>query len=215
MKTIVLGREGDQPFSMKEDMDGVSRKHAQITITDNGDWYLEDLGSSNGTAIRDEKTGNLIPISGKRMITPMTFIFLGPDNSRGCCFFAKQANSYGDFMDEHQYLIIKEEEYDKRVQDLEKKIKRMRIAGPIIVICAVFLITCIPFISNILGTHAMEIRCVLSVLSGILPTLYDGTSRKRELQNSIEHWHYCPNPCCSNKQTSKEIKNMKCSKCKK
>lgn len=214
MKTIILGREGNQPFPIK-DMDGVSRKHAQITIMDNGDCFLEDLGSSNGTTIRDEKTGKLIPIGRKRMITPMTFIFLGPNNSRGCCFFAKQAVSYGDFTEEHQYLIDKEEEYDSRIQDLERKIKLMRIAGPIIVICAVFLITCIPFISNLLGSHAMEIRCMLSILSGIIPTLYDGASRKKRIAKKFECWHYCPNPCCSNILTSKEIKNMKCSKCKK
>ena len=77
MKTIILGKEGNQPFKINADANGVSRRHAQITITDSNEWYIEDLNSTNGTYIRDEKTGLLIPIAGKRRITPMTFIFLG------------------------------------------------------------------------------------------------------------------------------------------
>ena len=54
MKTIVLGREGTQPFKIKNE--DVSRQHAQITIDDHGEWVLEDLNSSNGTFIRNENS---------------------------------------------------------------------------------------------------------------------------------------------------------------
>ena len=40
MKTIILGRTGNQPFKIDDDADGVSRQHAQITITDNNEWDL-------------------------------------------------------------------------------------------------------------------------------------------------------------------------------
>lgn len=215
MKTIILGREGNQPFPIKAECDGVSRRHAQITITDHGDWYLEDLDSSNGTYIRDEGTGDMIPISRKRTISPMTFILLGPDNSKGCCFFAKQADKYGDFTEEREYLVSKEEEFDRRNIELEANIKKMRILGPIVILVAVFAITGIPVINDMLGEYAIQIRIVLSSMSGLVTALYDGSARKRQLQEERERWHHCPNPCCSNKQTSKEIKNMKCSKCKK
>ena len=65
MKTIILGREGNQPFPIKDEFDGVSRKHAQITINDHGDWFLEDLDSANGTYIRDESTGEMLPVTKK------------------------------------------------------------------------------------------------------------------------------------------------------
>ncbi len=215
MKTIILGREGNQPFPIKAECDGVSRRHAQITITDQGDWYLEDLDSSNGTYIRDESTGDMIPISTKRKISPMTFILLGPDNSKGCCFFAKQADKYGDFTEEREYLISKEEEFDRRNIELEANIKKMRIIGPIALFIIGFLITCIPTIDELLGQNAMTIRICLAPLAGLIPVFYDGAARKRQLQEERDRWHHCPNPCCSNKQTSKEIKNMRCSKCKK
>ncbi len=215
MKTIILGKEGNQPFKINADANGVSRRHAQITITDGNDWYIEDLNSTNGTYIRDEVTGCKIPVAGKKRITPMTFIFLGPDNSRGCCFFAKQADSYGDFTEEHIFLQSKNEELDRKSKELDNKIKKIRLIGPFVLIISVFAITFIPAISSLLGENAMTIRLILSPLSGIIPVLYDGSARKKELQEERELWNYCPNPCCSNKQTSKEIRDMKCSKCKK
>lgn len=215
MKTIILGREGNQPFKIKDEVDGVSRQHAKLTISDNNEWFLEDLDSSNGTFVRDEDTGEPIPVRGRIRISPMTFVFLGPDNSRGCCFFAKQAENYGDFTEEHEYLLLKEEEYENKAKELEAKIKRIRIIGPIAILIAVFSITGIPAINNFLGVYATEIRIALSSLSGIVIALYDGSTRKRLLQEERERRCHCPNPCCSNRQKSKEIKNMKCSKCKK
>lgn len=215
MKTIILGRTGNQPFKIDDDADGVSRQHAQITITDNNEWYLEDLGSANGTYIREQNTGEMIPVNGKRRIFPMTFIFLGPDNSKGCCFFAKQADSYGDFVEDYQYLQAKEDEYDLKKKELDNNIKRMKLLGPVIVLLAVFGITGIPLINNALGDYAIQIRIFLSSLSGVLTIFYDGQGRKDQLKSERERWHHCPNPCCSNKLTSKEIRNMKCSKCKK
>ena len=145
----------------------------------------------------------------------MTFILLGPDNSKGCCFFAKQADKYGDFTEEREYLISKEEEFDRRNIELEANIKKMRIIGPIALFIIGFLITCIPTIDELLGQNAMTIRICLAPLAGLIPVFYDGAARKRQLQEERDRWHHCPNPCCSNKQTSKEIKNMRCSKCKK
>lgn len=207
MKTIILGKEGNQPFSINEDMDGVSRKHAQITITDNGDWYLKDLGSTNGTAIRNEKTGELIPISGKQMITPMTFIFLGPDNSRGCCFFAKQAVSYGDFIEDHQYLISKEGEFSAQLDVIDKKTR---------------LIKWLIFAINLLivgitwdGGLSINFLRVGTILSTFFMAIYDANGAKKKVNGLREKFSHCPNPCCSKKQTAKEIMDMRCSKCKK
>lgn len=215
MKTIILGKEGNQPFKINADANGVSRRHAQITITDGNDWYIEDLNSTNGTYIRDEVTGSKVTVAGKKRITPMTFIFLGPDNSRGCCFFAKQADRYGDFTEEHIYLQSKNDELDRKSNDLDDKIKRVRLIGPFISIVSV-LITFIPTIQNLLGVNSSwTIRGIFVAMAAIIPILYDGSARKKELQKERELWNYCPNPCCSNKQTSKEIRDMKCSKCKK
>ena len=213
MKTIILGRTGNQPFKIDDDADGVSRQHAQITITDNNGWYLEDLGSANGTYIREQNTGEMIPVNGKRRISPMTFIFLGPDNSKGCCFFAKQADKYGDFTEERQYLFNKDEELTFKKNQIDKLNSNLTL-----------LKTILPFVvfglSLVIvpgaGTIQMLIRMGASAIpSALIQVLYNPKVKENEIKELREKFSHCPNPCCSNKQTSKEIRNMKCSKCKK
>ena len=91
----------------------------------------------------------------------------------------------------------------------------MRIAGPILVLIIVFGITGIPFINDLLGDYAMQIRIAVSSLSGLLTTLYDGSAKKKQLKSEREKWHHCPNPLCSNKLKSSDIENMQCPKCHK
>lgn len=211
---VVLGVEGNQPFKIKGE--AVSRHHAQITINEHDEWYLEDLDSSNGTYIRQDSDGSFVRI-GKTRITPMTFVSLGPDNDKGCTFYARQVvrGNYGNFKEEYEYMNDKEDEYDEKEKILDGNIKKIRIAGPIIMILAVFLITGIPFINSILGDYAIQIRIALSSMSGILIALYDGSARKKALKDEREKFHHCPNPGCSHKLKTSEIRNMRCSKCKK
>jgi hypothetical protein len=51
MKILTIGRKG---ANIVIDDDSVSRHHAELTVTDNGKFYLLDCGSSNGTEIRKE-----------------------------------------------------------------------------------------------------------------------------------------------------------------
>lgn len=213
MKTIILGREGSQPFPIKAEADGVSRRHAQITITDNNDWYLEDLDSSNGTFVRNEETGKLMPLAGKQRISPMTFICLGPDNSRGCCFFAKQAEEYGDFTEEREYLVSKIEGLNGQVEQIERISKILTLVKIVLpsALLGLSLIYCPEqsIIPLLIRTAA------LSIPSALIHLFYNDRAKKKEIKDKLERFSHCPNPCCSNRQTSKEILNMRCSKCKK
>lgn len=210
-EVIKLGKEGEQPFEIKAN--GVSRIHAIIKIDDDGNWWLEDCNSTNGTFVRDEK-GDFVRWGSER-ITRNSFICLGPDNSKGCSFYAHQVKDYGNFMEDLQFIQEKDAEFDNKEEKLENRIKRLRIMGPILILVGVFGITGIPFINNLLGDYAMEIRIALSSLSGLLTTFYDGSARKKQLKEEREKWHHCPNPLCSHKLKSSEIANMQCSKCHK
>ena len=169
--------------------------------------------SANGTYIREQNTGEMIPVNGKRRISPMTFIFLGPDNSKGCCFFAKQADKYGDFTEERQYLFNKDEELTFKKNQIDKLNSNLTL-----------LKTILPFVvfglSLVIvpgaGTIQMLIRMGASAIpSALIQILYNPKVKENEIKELREKFSHCPNPCCSNKQTSKEIRNMKCSKCKK
>jgi len=210
-EVIKLGKEGEQPFEIKST--GVSRIHAIIEIDDDGNWWLEDCKSTNGTFVRNEN-GDFVRW-GRERITPHSFICLGPDNSKGCSFYAHQIKDYGNFLEDFQFLQDKDAEFERKEEELENKIKKIRIMGPILVLIGVFCITGVPFINDMLGDYAMQIRIALSSLSGILTTLYDGSARKKQLKEEKEKWHHCPNPLCSHKLKSSEIENMQCSKCHK
>ncbi len=211
VEIIKIGKEGDQPFEINAS--GVSRIHAKIEIDDDGVWWLEDCNSTNGTFVRDGN-GNF-KRWGREIITPQSFVCLGPDNSKGCSFYAHQVKDYGNFLEDLQFMQDKDAEFDKKEVELENKIKKLRIMGPILVLIGVFGITGIPFINELLGNYAMEIRIGLSSLSGLMTTFYDGSARKKQLREEREKWHHCPNPLCSHKMKSNEINNMQCSKCRK
>ncbi|MDR0965036.1 MAG: FHA domain-containing protein [Myxococcales bacterium] len=52
-KQLIIGRAPELELALIEDM--VSRKHAKLTVTDDGRITLEDLGSSNGTFVNGEQ----------------------------------------------------------------------------------------------------------------------------------------------------------------
>ena len=210
MRTIILGKEGSQPFPIKAD--GVSRQHARVTIDETNGWMLEDLDSSNGTYVRDEENGELRRVV-KIKITPMSFICLGSDNAKGCSFYARQVlkENYGNFTHEYEYLNEKEDDFDRQIEELEKTVVKQKKL--------IFLLNILVVIVSLIPSIDSEVR--MNMLR-IIPTVYagfaafyDASSKKKLINTTREKFHYCPNPLCSNKLKSSEIRDMKCTKCKK
>src|SRR5690242_17855838 len=50
---VVLGRSAEAHFQVEDD--GISRKHAKVVRSANGQFQLVDLGSTNGTYLNGEK----------------------------------------------------------------------------------------------------------------------------------------------------------------
>lgn len=75
VREIIIGKEGNQPFQITDAR--VSRKHAKITIDENGDMVLEDLQSTNGTFVL-LKNGNYKRITQQKLTKGMTVRF-GPE----------------------------------------------------------------------------------------------------------------------------------------
>lgn len=74
MKTILIGKEGNQPFPITDPM--VSRRHAELTIEDDGSMLLRDTNSANGTYVK-LKDGSFRKIHECRVIRGM-IVRLGP-----------------------------------------------------------------------------------------------------------------------------------------
>lgn len=55
-----VGRQGDNQIVVNDP--GISRKHARFSRNKLGVWFIEDLGSSNGTLVNDSKSSGPTPL---------------------------------------------------------------------------------------------------------------------------------------------------------
>lgn len=203
-KTITIGKQGDQPFTISQE--GVSRHHARLTIEDDDRWLLEDLDSSNGTFIRNED-GDLEQVS-RKYITEATYICLGPDNSNGCRFYARQLVAPGDFQKDFDYLEDLDSEIEENLDNAEDKSKLVRKA--------IALISTAGLIGSFIVTDDSARTLLLRISTGATAAstmFYDPSKQKKSLKTLREKMFGCPNPACSNTLKSKDVKNRKCPKC--
>jgi pSer/pThr/pTyr-binding forkhead associated (FHA) protein len=208
MKTITLGREGDQPFEIKQG--GVSSQHARIIIDDN-QWTLEDMGSSNGTFIIDAN-GKERQV-GRITISPQTLICLGPNNANGCTFYARCVIDAKRYTDDFDYLEERDvllQEREARADETAKMVRKGIGLVSVVALIASF------FVPD--ETQDKSIRMGLlrvgSLISAVSSWVYDPSKQKKKLKAMRENLFKCPNPACSHNLTSKEIHNRRCSKCK-
>lgn len=208
MKTITLGKEGNQPFAIKGSY--VSRHHAEITIDDNGAWTLRDLNSTNGTYIRNETTGKLIRITQIR-ITPMTFISLGSNNTLGCSFYARQITATGNFSEELLYMRNKQQEIEEQIERIEKRDRIINFAAITLGVVAAALFF---FISDNRNGLANLSRMGISlVLPKLISLFFDTSKERKRLRRKAELFRQCPNPECQHVLSQREIEQLNCAKC--
>ena len=211
MKTITLGKAGDQPFKINGI--GVSKHHAIFTIDDYGQWIITDNNSTNGTFVRDEETGNLIKVDNRGMrINEMSFIVLGADNSAGCCFYAKQLIAPGDFVDEHLYMLNKKQELDKEEEKVSKRAKWVRLI--IFIVMFVFTIGTVFWQMKYPKSTSMMFHLYrgLSLMTMGATTFYDAQSKRAKIMKKRKKFFQCPNPECDRKLSGDEIENLKCAR---
>ncbi len=64
---VVLGRSSKCDICI-EDVDGVSREHC-VFIKEDDQWYLEDLGTTNGTKLNKEKIDGRVALSERDIVS--------------------------------------------------------------------------------------------------------------------------------------------------
>lgn len=207
MEEIIIGRNGDQPFKITAE--GVSARHASLTIRDDGRWELKDLDSTNGTYIRDENY-QYVRIAVK-VIDEDTVIRLGSDDSiRSIQFIAFQLikTNQDDFSHEFEVLRKKLEASIGKKNSIEKKVTRLSYAP---LACSAILMV---------GTMKMSFDPLALRFLFILPTALSplinnyGKKRLKELASEMRNDFVCPNPKCRYPLSEIEIRRGQCSKCK-
>ena len=74
---IIIGTQGNQPFAIPDHK--VSRKHAVLNIHPNGQYFIVDNGSTNGTFIYDGANFVRLNPNQPYPVSPDTMIQLGPE----------------------------------------------------------------------------------------------------------------------------------------
>ena len=215
MEEIIIGRNGNQPFKITAE--GVSARHAQLTIRDDGTWLLKDLNSKNGTYVFNNDTHQFDSIETK-IINGDTLIRLGPDDTIRCYqFMARQLlkKDPDDFTAEFQALRRKWDEVQAKKEKLEKQITRKSFLPVGLSVVLIGFTGLLPESWSV-DVRMNVIRAVMLIPSLFSPFL-NSSSRKqaKALSQEIRETFVCPNPACGLPLSEIEIKKGQCSKCKK
>lgn len=221
-KEFVIGREGNQPFTIAETSKLVSRKHCVIKVK--GDHYtIRDLDSSHGTSVLDVDTGEFqIVTADKEMeITPFSLVCLAEDTQEGCTFYPYTLVHPDDYRMAFDFMREKDGFFDSELQKLEQRIsmqKKLVFALNLVVFLASFDYP-LHMLSDIgvkilsPDTRMWMLRVVPLASTGFA-AFYDASAAKNRIKEKRNHFHYCPNPECSKILTSKEVRRGIC-KCMK
>ena len=202
---IIIGKQGNQPFAI--DGARVSRKHCKLTIED-GTWILTDLNSSNGTFVRNEKTGMYEPVTTKK-IDPFTYICLAEDTSQGCTFYADSVvnpNSYAEAFDYMKDIVAR---FDAKAQAMRERhvIQAISVFGLNLVVAGVSLISSIDP-----EVRMWMLRTVPVASSGF--SIINSLSSKADLNKQRQLFMNGPNPACHHVLNVRDVYNGVCPKCK-
>lgn len=213
MQQFIIGREGTQRFPIPDTKTRVSRKHASLTIADDGRWILEDLDSANGTYIINEQ-GEMQEV--KRMVIhEFTRIILGDQTKMGYTFLAHHLleENPNDYREEFRYVL---ELHDKaleekaRIDQAQQRKSNFRYIPPIIsALCGLVLTFLLP---PDVKPYGIYVTLIFTTLLTVL--INKKTGSNKELQQFNTHYSrllLCPH--CGKPLTEIEFKNQMCNAC--
>lgn len=203
---VIVGKQGTQKFPIKNA--GVSRQHARIIIDDRGQWVLEDLNSTNGTFVRDEK-GEYQHVS-RIGIQEDTVIRLGDESNNGYSFMAHHVVEDDPDNYAYEFARIRQWREDFR-KERDRCQSQTRNKGLIQIFLSVAIIgiTFIPAIEQ-------RIQMMILRIGMLLPPLYNffvqGKNKMQKIYERQQRFLVCPR--CGRPLTDYEISKEICMSCK-
>lgn len=208
---LIIGRNPASPLKVPEDRVAVSGKHVKITVSDNGDWRLEDLQSSNGTFIRNDNFEFERVYSCR--IKESDIIRLGNDGANSFVFTARRALHPDDnYLYEFKHLqhLLKQ----SREEEARKE-KRANIAGWIISGGAFAVWGLSELVGWILHLDPDPNKRMI-IMMGLPPVLKillgNFAKGTREVKKTREKFMLCPK--CGKRISEFDIEQGQCPKCK-
>lgn len=220
MFTLIVGREGNQPFLITEE--GVSRQHLQVMVPDKmeGTWIVKDLGSANGTFVQ-QQDGTFVRMYGTQQLSWNTVLRMGPDNMYGRTFWLCQLtqtdpNDFSlQFAELNRQLNAFSAEKRQRIEKQDREKKQALITRAIVSITILALALILPeIIPGMSDKSAMTFRIVGMGISGSILPLFFLTKKKDETSKDYKAVFRCPNGKCGRPLTEFDIRRGQCPACK-
>lgn len=202
---IIIGREGNQRFKIEND--GVSARHARLIVEGDGRLVLEDLGSRNGTYVKNQD-GNYDRIS-RAVVTETDIVRLGSGGMHSITFWVHHllVSNPSDYSFEFRHIINQyNEEYKPQLAALFRK-SDMRdwcsIGAPIVGLGLSFLFS----------NNPLMIRMSITLPSLAVGVFFLGFAKKmRTLNSGRIHNIVCPR--CGRPLSDYDIEQQQCSACR-
>ncbi len=219
MYTMIVGREGNQPFPILEE--GVSRQHLQVVVPDRMEdiWTVMDLGSSNGTFVQ-QKDGTFERMQGTQKLSWNAVIRMGPDNMYGRTFWLCQLtqtdpNDFSlQFTELNRQLNALSTEKQRRIEKQEEERKKAIYTRAIISVSILVFSLVLPGLLGIEQQTAMTIRILgMGIAGSILPIFFLGKKSNNALKDYKAVFR-CPNGKCGRPLTEFDIRRGQCPVCK-
>lgn len=212
MEYIIGRNENGTMVKVPQHCNSVSGRHVKITVDDHGCWALEDLDSTNGTFVRDDK-GGFHRVYTKR-ISKDTIIRLGGGDSGSFVFTAGHllAPAHDDY--EYEFLQLKRM-MGRQLEEERKKEKIMKRNGWIAKFAG-FAVIAICFVLDRLKVASVppDLRYILiSSAPVVMGVLFNGNAVSlKAVRRRREKVIVCPR--CERPLSEFDVEHRQCSRCK-
>lgn len=215
-KELIIGRCSASPFKIADTYTGVSHEHARITISDSGEWWVENLSGPKGNGVFIKTGPDIFERVEKRRITEDTIIRLGENSYKSYTFMAHRAiEKPGNYNYEFLELRTRFKQYKAAIAEAEQNNrKRMQLANTIMII---FSVISVGIVVGALLLGKGVTGCSPMIFTGLVATMSrtlfgPKTEHLKRLQSLRQSEFVCP--VCGRPMSDLDINNLKCISCK-
>ena len=213
----MLGRSAASAVKVPADRVGVSSQHARITVRDNGEWKIEDLNSTNGLYVRDDK--GIFQRVYSKTIDENTVIRLGKEGHDSFTFMAHRVVEPDDNSYAYEFRRLKKKLKDLGEQEeaLEKKnsrnMKIVKAASPIALGLCVIAQYGIPGLKDKSDLNLWISRIAMGVAPMVIGIFFGVDTHAMKMQKQ-KRQRLLTCPRCGYPLSEFDIHNMQCTRCK-
>ncbi len=213
---FIIGRSPSSSLVVPAEKEKVSGSHAKIIVDDSGEWELMDLGSGNGTYVKDAN-GDFKRID-RRKIKEYTVIRLGKEGHDSFTFTAHRvldpdASYEYEFRSLRKLLKLQIKEEEALEERNARNMKIVKAASPIAMGLCILAQYAIPGMKDDVNLNLWLSRGAMALAPVVIGVFFGIDTRgAKALRKKRLKVLTCPK--CGYPVSEFDIQNMQCSRCK-